>query len=343
MVMAALPFPIARFDMKLIRRTYRHLALALAMVIVGYIDPRPLPAATPRIGLLTYWTCDRPNDEFGSFLHGLEELGYKPGVTIDLECQGSGRNYNKLVEAATALVQASVDVIVATSQPAGRAAHEATDKIPIVTIVSGDPVAAGFARSIAKPGGNLTGLSYYATELTAKRLELLKEAVRGISKIGVLANPVVSYLPFEADTRRAADKLGLFVTVHQVSQPPDIEVAFEGMKREGMQAVFVLPDLMLADEAGHIATLGINYRLPTMAWGPWFVQAGCLMAYSANYDEMGHRLAFYVDRILKGANPGDLPIEQPTRFRLSINSKTAATLGLELPQDLMLLADDVIE
>ena len=329
--------------MRLNRRSYRCLACALAIVVGAVLNIPSLQAATPRIGLLTWWTCDTANDEFGSFLRGLEELGYKPGETVALECRGSSKNYDKLVEAAAALVRVPVDVIVTTSQPAGRAAHEATDKTPIVTIVSGDPVAAGLARSIAKPGGNLTGVSYYATELTAKRLELLKEAIPGITKIGVLANPAVSYLPFEEDTRRAAVKLGIRVTIHQVNQPTDIEVAFEEMKREGMQAVFVLPDLLLADEAAHIANLGINYRIPTMAWGPWFVQAGCLMAYSANYDEMAHRLAFYVDRILRGANPGDLPIEQPTGFRLSINSKTAAALDLELPKDLFLLADEVIE
>jgi len=248
-----------------------------------------------------------------------------------------------MANAASRLVQRGVDVIVTSSQPAGRAARAATSNIPIVSVVSGDPVAAGLAKSLAHPGGNFTGVSYYATELTAKRLELLKEAIPGIVKIGVLANPEVSYLPFEADTHSAAAKLGIELSVHQVKQPADLEGAFSAMRQEMVQAVFVLPDLMIAGEAAHIAELAIENHMPSMAWGGWFTESGCLMAYSADYAEMNHRLAFYVDRILKGANPGDLPIEQPTTFKLSINLKTAAKLGLELPQAMLILADEVIE
>jgi putative ABC transport system substrate-binding protein len=293
----------------------------------------------PRIGLLRWSSCNTDP----SFLRGLVELGYKPGETVTIECRSAGGHDNGFATAAAELVQLGVDVIVTMSQPAGHAARNATNTIPIVTIVSGDPVAAGLARSLAKPGGNLTGVSYYATELTAKRLEFLKEMIPEISTIDVLANPIVSYLPFETDTKRAGGQLGVAVRVHQVSKPGDLAGAFSAMKAENAQAVFVLPDLMLSYSAQRIAALALEHRLPTMAWGTWFTSAGCLMAYSARYDLIAHRLAYYVDRILKGAKPGDLPIEQPMKFNLSINLKTAKALGLDVPQTLLLRADEIFE
>lgn len=277
------------------------------------------------------------------FMRGLGEFGYRPGETIIIECQSAAGRYENLAAAATELVRLSVDVIVADSEPEGRAAHDATTTIPIATIISGDPVAGGLARSLAKPGGNVTGLTYYATELTAKRLELLKDMIPEITTVGILANPDVSYLPFEADAIRAAGRLGITPIIYQVREPADLETAFARMKAENAQAVFVLPDLVLGSEAPRIAALALEHRLPTMAWGGWYTSSGILMAYSANYGEMIHRLAFYVDRILKGANPGDLPIEQPTTFTLSINLKTARAIGVEVPQGILLLADEVIE
>jgi putative ABC transport system substrate-binding protein len=234
-------------------------------------------------------------------------------------------------------------VIVTSSQPAAHAAQAATDAIPIVTIISGDPVAAGLASSLAKPGGNLTGVTYYATELAAKRLQLLMEAIPGLATVGVLANPVVSYLPFETDTKQAARHLGVALSLQQVSEPGELDVAFSRMKADGAQAALVLPDLMLADQSSRIAALAIEHHLPIMAWGSWYVADGCLMAYSADYGVMQHRLAYYVDRILKGTKPGELPIEQPTKFDLSVNLKTAKALGIVLPQTVLLMADEVIE
>jgi len=292
----------------------------------------------PRIGLLAWSSCEWPR-----LLRGFTDLGYKPGETLTIECRNAGGHYAGLPAAAAELVGLGVDVIVTASHPVANAAHAATDTIPIVSIFSGDPVAAGLARSLAEPGGNLTGLSYYATELTAKRLEFLKEAIPELATVDVLTNPILSYLPFEEDTKRAGSRLGVEVRIHQVSEPADIASAFSAMKALNAQAVFVLPDLMLAEEAPRIATLSLKHRLPTMAWGGWYTEAGCLMAYSAEYGYLVYRLAFYVDRILKGAKPGDLPIEQPMRFDLSINLKTAKSLGLEMPQTLLLRADEIIE
>jgi putative tryptophan/tyrosine transport system substrate-binding protein len=324
--------------MRLKGRGCLYLACALVTILPVLAAARSAPAQIPRIGLLAWSDCDEP-----SFLRGLGELGYKPGETVTIECRSAGGNDDGLAAAAAELVGLRVDVIVTMSQPAGMAALDATDTIPIVSLVSGDPVAAGLAHSLAKPGGNLTGVSYYATELTAKRLELLKEAIPELATIDVLANPIVSYLPFEEDTKRAAGELGLAARIHQVSEPADLPGAFAATKAGSAQAVFVLPDLMLAHEAPRIAVLALEHRLPTMTWGDWFTRAGCLIGYSARYDEISHRLAFYVDRVLKGANPGDLPIEQAAKFALSINLRTANALGLELPQTLLLRADELIE
>jgi putative ABC transport system substrate-binding protein len=315
------------------------LKLACALVAMATL-PAVAAAQSPpaKIGLLAWSGCDVP-----LFVRGLEELGYEPGKTITIECRSAERSYDGLATAATQLVKLGVDVIVSMSQPAGQAAHDATDTIPIVSIISGDPVAVGLAQSLAKPGGNLTGLSYYANELTLKRLELLKEAVPELATIDVLANPVVSYLPFEGDARQAAAQLGLATRIHHVSEPADLDGTFAAMQAAGAQAVFVLPDMMLASEAPRIASLALEQGLPTMTWGDWYTEAGCLMSYSAQYDELIHRLAYYVDRILKGATPGELPIEQPTTFELSINLHTAKALGIGLPPTLLLRADEVIE
>lgn len=313
-------------------------SLTSVIIFPALSNGQSSPRRTPRIGLLAWTGCEWP-----SLLRGLRDLGYKPNETITIECRSAGGNYSGIPAAATELVKLGVDVIVAGSHPTAAAAHDATDTIPIVSILSGDPVAAGLARSLAEPGGNLTGLSYYATELSAKRLELLKEAMPELATIDVLANPSLSHLSFETDTRRAADRLGLAVKIHQIKQPADLLRAFSAMKTEKAQAVFVLPDLMLAGEAPRIAALAIEQHLPTMAWGLWFTQAGCLMAYSARYGELVYRLAYYVDRIIKGAKPGNLPIEQPMKFDLSLNLKTAKALGFEMPQSLLLQANEIIE
>jgi putative ABC transport system substrate-binding protein len=292
----------------------------------------------PRIGLLTWDACEMPD-----LIAGLRDLGRIPGENITIECRSAGKRYDGLATATAELLRLPVDVIVSESQPAGHMARSITKTVPIVTVLSGDPVGSGLVQSLSNPGGNLTGLTYYATELTAKRLELLQEVVPGISSIGVLANPVVSYLPFEEDTKRAAQALGLALVVRQVREPGELDTAVHQMKAEGAQAVFVLPDVMFAHEAKRIADLALAERLPLMAWGGWFTEAGGLMAYSADYATLVRRLAVYVDKILKGAQPGNLPIEQPDRFDLSVNLRTARTLGLTIPPEFVARADKVVE
>jgi putative tryptophan/tyrosine transport system substrate-binding protein len=234
-------------------------------------------------------------------------------------------------------------VIVSESQPAGHIARSVTNTVPIVAILSGDPVGSGLVQSLAKPGGNLTGLTYYATELTSKRLELLQEMVPGISSVGVLANPDVSYLPFEEDTMYAAKLLGVALVIRQVRKPSELYEAVHQMKAEGAQAVFVLPDMVFAHEAKRIADLALAEKLPVMSWGGWFTEAGGLMAYSADYARLVRRLAVYVDKILKGDQPCNLPIEQADRFELSVNLRTARTLEMTIPPALLVRADKLIE
>jgi putative tryptophan/tyrosine transport system substrate-binding protein len=274
---------------------------------------------------------------------GLRDLGRIPGENITLECRSAGKRQEGFATATADLVRLPVDVIVSESQPAGHMARSVTRTIPIVTILSGDPVGSGLVQSLSRPGGNLTGLTYYATELTGKRLELLKEMVPGISSIGVLANPAVSYLPFEEDTKQTANLLGLALVVRQVREPSELDEAIRQMKAQGAQAVFVLPDVMFASEAKRIADLALAEKLPVMAWGGWFTEAGGLMAYSADYGSLVRRLAVYVDKILKGAHPGHLPIEQAAHFELSLNLRTARILGVTIPPELLVRADKVIE
>lgn len=200
------------------------------------------PKSVPRVGLLNYGSCAGPDAFAPAFLKGLTDLGYVIGTNVTVECRSADGSYSGLSSAAAELVHLKVDVIVALNHPAARAAKEATSRIPIVMVASGDPVGSGFVASLARPGGNVTGLTYYATELTAKRLELLKEMVPNLSRIAVLDNPDLSYLPFLGDTKTAGQALGLRLQGLQVRTPADIDRAFATAGQQGAQAVFVLPD-----------------------------------------------------------------------------------------------------
>ena len=320
------------------QHTLRMSVLVCLITLVPTLAVAQSAVSRPRIGLLTWDACEMPD-----LIAGLTDLGRIPGKNIAVECRSAGKRYEGYATATAELVRLPVDVIVSESQPAGHIARSVTTTVPIVTILSGDPVGSGLVQSLAKPGGNLTGLTYYATELTSKRLELLQEMVPGISSVGVLANPDVSYLPFEEDTMYAAKLLGVALVIRQVRKPSELDEAVHQMKAEGAQAVFVLPDMVFAHEAKRIADLALAEKLPVMAWGGWFTEAGGLMAYSADYARLVRRLAVYVDKVLKGDQPGNLPIEQADRFELSINLRTARTLEVTIPPALLVRADKLIE
>jgi len=318
------------------------LALAVGLVLLP-VDARTQQAAkVPCIGLLQWEGCPGPDSVFG---RALSDLGYRWGEKIKIVCRSGEGNYQGLSKAAEDLVAQKVDLIVGLSHIAAHAAHRATESIPIVMIASGDPVRTTLVASLARPGGNVTGLTYYSTELGEKRLQLLKEIVPGITRVAVLGNTESNHVfgMYWDDASRAARALSLELVVEDVRDPRHLEHTFERFSEKGAQGLLVLTDPMLRVQARRIAELAAKHRLPAMYGGTWFLEAGGLASYSADFDAMIRRVAYYVDRILKGARPATLPIEQPTKFELVFNLKTAKALGLTIPEALLVRAGRLIE
>jgi putative ABC transport system substrate-binding protein len=296
-----------------------------------------------RIGLLGLYDHECGNQALRA---GLRVLGYVEGSHFVIECRHGGSGREALQLAADELARAKPDVIVALTHLNADAAQRATRHIPIVFIASSDPVYGGFAVSLARPGGNMTGLTYYSGELNAKRLELLKAVAPGIRRVGVLSSPYTSPSVNEVyirDVTVAAKVLGLETRVVQAAGGGDLDRAFGEMAKWKADAVYILPTIIFAYEAQQIADLAKWHRLPTMHWYGPFAAMGGLMAYGVDYPALQQRAAVYVDKILKGANPAELPIEQPTQFALVINRETATEFGLTIPQAIALRADRIIE
>ena len=265
------------------------------------------------------------------------------GKNLIIEERWAEGNYERLPGLAAELVQMKVDVIVASAN-AIRAAQQATTTIPIVMVTTADPVGSGFIASLARPGGNITGLSNMSVDVSSKYLELLRAAVPRLSRVTVLVNPAN---PIHSDflKRVQATEKTNSVTISPVeaSTASQIEAAFGAMTRERAGALIVLPDSFFSSQARRIAELAAQQRLPTMFWTRGLVESGGLMSYGQNSAEHYYRAATYIDKILKGAKPGELPVEQPTKIELVINLKTAKAIGLAIPQELLLRADKVIE
>jgi putative ABC transport system substrate-binding protein len=275
---------------------------------------------------------------------GLGELGWVEGQNlVVLKRVWSGRT-EQFPAIIAALIQLKVDVIVSSSTPAVRAAKEATRTTPIVMAGLIDPVGAGLIPSLAQPGGNITGLTNIFTELTAKRLELLKEAAPRVTRVAVLWNPTQ---PGQAiawqQTQQAAQTLGLVLFSAEVRRPEDFAPAFTAIVVERAEALLVLPDPLTTFHRQQTADFAVKQRLPSMYAASYWVEAGGLLSYGTSFAALWRRAAVYVDKILKGAKPADLPIEQPTKFELVINLKTAKALGLTIPPSLLQRADQVIE
>src|SRR5215471_9947159 len=289
----------------------------------------------PSVGVLSPYSSSDPDRSEEEFRQGLHDLGYTEGQTIMLEWRRAERQMERFPDLARELVRLNVDVIVALSHPAIEAAQRATTTIPIVMSAAGDPVTAGFVQSFAHPGGNITGLTMLSMELVEKQMELLKEAVPEVSRIAVLGTPLLlrNYGPA---LQRVAQALG--VQVHAAAVPPsavqtlltEIEHALEAAMREGASAFIVLPYILFRSYQSRIAALAAQHRLPGIFWHNGFAEAGGFMSYGASSPYPNQRLAYYVDRILKGVKPADLPVEQPTKFRLVINLKTAKALGFTI-------------
>jgi putative ABC transport system substrate-binding protein len=299
----------------------------------------------PRIGYIGTVRPEARNPNFEAFRRGLRDLGYAEGKNILLEHRSVEGKTDRIPSLIAELVQLKVDVLVSPISTAIRAAKQATKTIPIVMVVSQDPVGAGFIDSLAHPGGNITGVTRLTRELSGKRLELLKEAVPGVSSVGVLedsdfTNPADAFKDYET----AARALKIALQSFAVRGPNlDFERAFRDAAKERVSALITLTTPLFVRHAKRIADLAIKNRLPSMFEGSEYVEAGGLMSYSGNDTETFRRAATYVDKILKGTKPAELPVEQPTKFEFVINLKAAKQIGLTIPPKVLARADRVIK
>jgi putative ABC transport system substrate-binding protein len=274
----------------------------------------------------------------------MREFGWIDGQTFTVEDRFAEGRSERLPTLAADLVRQHVDVILAGSVPGALAAKNATATIPVVMVATGDPIGSGLVVNLARPAGNLTGVTGLGQELNAKRLEVLKGAVQRLSRVAVLTNPTSAYTgPFLKEREGLARDLGVRLRVLEVDGPDGLKTAFATMARERAGALMVLTDIMFITHRRTIVELAARHRLPAVYGEREYVNDGGLMCYGANLEEMYRRAAFYVDRILKGVRPADLPIEQPTKFDLVINLKTARALGLTIPPSLLQRADQMIE
>jgi putative tryptophan/tyrosine transport system substrate-binding protein len=295
----------------------------------------------PQIGFLGGSSSSFYSPRVNAFREGLRDLGYIEGKNIAIEYRYADGKLDQLAALAAELVRLKVNIIVA-SGPAADATRKVTTTTPVIFVAIDDPVASGLVASLARPGGNLTGLSILTPELTGKRLELLKEAFPNITRVAFLWMPrrTVSLLK-EMET--AAEGLGLHIQSLEVRNSNDFDRAFTAATREGADALITTPQTPNNANRARILEFAVKNRLPAMYAVPEFVDAGGLMSYAPSYNDLHRRAATYVDKILKGAKPADLPVEQPTKFELAINLKTAKAIGLTIPQSVLYQADKVIK
>ena len=325
---------------------------ALAMVLLLSFVAAPAAAGAQRTGripklcFLTFdpGTAQSPSPRFEAFFQGLRDLGDVDGqtITIDyLSAEGRGERFPAL---AADCLRLKADIVVVTTTPAAQAAKDATRTIPIVMHSLGDPVATGLVASLARPGGNVTGTTLMASGLAAKRLGLLKEIVPRLSRVLVLSyleDPIAA--PQVKQLESAAQSLGVKLIVRDIHTADDLPAAFASGAREGAEGVVTTAESIFVVERNRVVQLAAKHRLPGMHPYRLMVDAGALMSYDPYTSDLQRRAATYIDRILKGAKPADLPVEQPTKFELVINLKTAKALGLTIPQSVLLRTDQVIE
>jgi ABC-type uncharacterized transport system substrate-binding protein len=319
----------------------------IAGAIPWPLSVRAQPQKVARIGFLTAGSLAMRSELIDAFKQGLLELGYVEGASIVVEYREAHSVVERFPALASELVHLGVDLIVASNSLAARAAQQATGTIPIVVPVMGDAVGDGLVASLARPGGNVTGLTFLGPELVPKRLALLQEALPTISRVAALWHPGAygerTMTDMLSQTEDAARTLGIHLRLVAVQGPEEFDRAFSTIVGEHADALIVFPSPMLFTERRRIIGLATEHRLPSMAMGREFVKLGGLMAYGASMTDLHRRAATYVDRILKGAQPSDLPVEQPTIFELVINLGTARSLGLTIPPTLLARADEVIE
>jgi putative ABC transport system substrate-binding protein len=297
-----------------------------------------------RVGFLWPSPASLSSQNANAFLQGMRELGYVEGKNLVIEWRFADGKLERLPGLAAELVQLKVDVIVAVASPAIGAAQKATTTIPIVMAITGDPVGSGFVKSLARPGGNITGLSNMGGDTGPKLFDLLLSVVPNLSRVGVLVTPTsTTYRTILESVQAAAQKAGVKTLVAEASSSQEIDNAFSMMVREKADAVIVGSSSFFAQQRRQIAELGLEYRIPSMFALRTNVEAGGLISYGQNIADDFQRSATYVDKILKGAKPGDMPVEQPTEFELVVNLKTAKAIGVTIPQSILLRADEVIQ
>jgi putative ABC transport system substrate-binding protein len=296
-----------------------------------------------RIGFLGYGTAVETQSRVRAFQAGLSELGYREGTNIVTEFRWADGNYDRLPGLAAELVRLNVDAIVTHGTPGAQAAQRATATIAIILATSGDPVELGFANSLARPGKNITGSTLASREIAAKRLELLKQTLPNAKRYAILENPNNRGEVYSRKMlQTAAGALKIEIQYFQAAGPAEIESAFLEMAGKRIEALTVNQDAVFIGNAKAIGAIAARRRIPAIGFTE-LAEAGALLAYGASIPELFRRAAYFVDRVLKGARPGDLPIEQPTKFELVVNLKSAKTLGITIPQSILVRADKVIE
>jgi putative ABC transport system substrate-binding protein len=322
--------------------------LTAALLLTALAAPLPANAQGAgklvRIGRLSPLSAETDSPNLEAFRKGLRELGWVEGKTFIIEGRFADGRSERLPGLAAELVRRRVDVILTGSNPGALAAKKATATIPIVMVTTGDPVGAGLVTSLARPGGNVTGVTALGQMLNAKRLELIKEAVAGVTRVAVLTNPRSIYTaPFLREKEGMSRSLGLQLPILQARDPGGFEKAFAALATERAGALMVQTDAMFITHRRRIVELAARSRVPTIYGDREFVDAGGLMFYGATLANLYHDAASYADRILKGARPADLPVEQPTKLELVINLKAAKALGLTIPPSVLGRADHLVE
>ena len=318
--------------------------LALALVLCFSSWAAAQQGRTSRIGFLSYSSAAAYSARLAEHRRALADLGWVEGRNLVIEQRSAETQNDRLAELAADLVRAGVSVIVAENASATRAAMQATSSIPIVMAGVGDPVRYGLIASLPRPGGNVTGLAFLAGEMLLKNLELLKEVAPRTARVALLVNPSnPGVAPTMADLQREAPALGIRVIQVDVLTPDDFERAFATIVRERADGILVTPEQLIFSQRHRIAAFAEKHRLPSAYASGRFMDAGGLIALTPNIADFPRRLASYVDKLLKGAKAGDLPVEQPSKFELIINAKTAKVIGLTLPQSLLSRADRIIE
>jgi len=319
------------------------LALSAVLFALSVSAEAQQPTKIPRIGYLAFVSLSAISSRIEAFRQGLRELGYVEGKNIVIDWRSADGKLDRLPALAAELVRLKVDIIVTAGPVLTRAAKEATSTIPIVMTFDPDPVGSGFVASLARPGGNITGLSTLSPEISGKQLELLKETVTKLSRVAVLGN---STSPGNAqalsEMELAAGALKVKLQYLDVLSPKDIETTFRAASKGRAGAVLVLPSPVLTSQRTQIVDLAVKSRLPAIYWRSDFVEAGGLMSYGASQNDLDRRAATYVDKILKGRTPADLPVEQPMKFEFIVNLKAAKQIGLTIPPNVLVRADKVI-